>query len=428
MATNTYVALDTKTITSNVTDITFTGINQGYTDLILVVSGICDAGANSSFLVQFNGDAGSNYSRTYMYGDGTSAVSGRDANQTNGLNLITMDPTTRTNNIIQINNYSSTTIFKTALSRLNNTNNVTAAIVGLWRSTAAITSIKIFNTVPRNIVSGSTFTLYGIANADIGALATGGIITYDANYYYHTFGANGTFTPKQALTCDYLIVAGGGAGGPYNGGGGGGGGGYISGTGSFSATGYSVTVGAGGATATAKGGDSIFNSLTATGGGGGAGGGTVAAGTTGGSGGGGGGNGTYSAGYAASPSGQGNNGGNGYYDGGSTRRGGGGGGATSVGVNATSSSNGAGNGGTGLSSSIIGTATVYSAGGGGGGHGADSAAGLGTSGVSGNGGSTAANATNGTVNTGGGGGGGGGDRNVTGLGGSGVVIIRYPKG
>jgi hypothetical protein len=423
---NTYVALDTKSL-SGISSITFNlaGIS-GYTDLVLVIQGVSSANQPANFRVG-NGsvDTGSNYSRTGLSGNGSTATSYRGSSE----NFFYTDNASDANggavSITHFMNYSNTTTNKTFLNRNGATSNNVRAIVGLWRSTAAINIISAdFGAT----LTGGTASLYGIANADQGAAkATGGIITEDSTYWYHTFGASGTFTPKQSLTCDYLILAGGGGGGNYNGGGGGGAGGYISGTGSFTATTYNITVGAGGASASAQGTNSTFNSLTAVGGGGGAGGGAGGAGTTGGSGGGGGGTTGSTSGLASSASGQGFAGGNAYYDGSNTRRGGGGGGATTVGVAATSSTNGAGNGGTGLTSSISGSSLVYAAGGGGGGHGADSAAGLGTTGVSGNGGSTAANPTNGTVNRGGGGGGGGGDRNVIGAGGSGIIIVRYLK-
>jgi len=47
-----------------------------------------------------------------------------------------------------------------------------------------------------------------------GALkATGGEITFAGGYTIHTFTSSGTFTANEALTIDYLIVAGGGGGG-----------------------------------------------------------------------------------------------------------------------------------------------------------------------------------------------------------------------
>ena len=45
------------------------------------------------------------------------------------------------------------------------------------------------------------------------AKATGGTVTSDSTYWYHTFTSNGTFVPNQSLSVEYLIVAGGGGGG-----------------------------------------------------------------------------------------------------------------------------------------------------------------------------------------------------------------------
>ena len=68
------------------------------------------------------------------------------------------------NVIVQFMNYSNTTTNKTVLSRANNAATGTDAIVNLWRSTAAITSIYVY--VPSgNFATGSTFTLYGILAA-----------------------------------------------------------------------------------------------------------------------------------------------------------------------------------------------------------------------------------------------------------------------
>jgi hypothetical protein len=68
------------------------------------------------------------------------------------------------NAIINIQNYSNTTTYKTALLRSNlatGTYPGVDAFVGLWRSTSAITSITILP-ASNNLLSGSTFTLYGI--------------------------------------------------------------------------------------------------------------------------------------------------------------------------------------------------------------------------------------------------------------------------
>jgi len=292
MPTNTYVALRTEVLTSAVPSVTFnlSGIT-GYTDLVIVTN-TGNGSADKAILVQVgNGsiDTGSNYSTTFMYGNGTSAVSGRQSNQTSMIASRTASGITGDGSII-LQNYSNTTTNKTMLSRGNTADGLVVAYVGLWRSTAAITTIKLSDESANNFSVGSTFTIYGIANADNFAKATGGIIREDATYWYHTFAANGTFTPKQALTCDYLVVAGGGGGAnPFInsstiGGGGGGAGGYRTTVGtaggggsaetplSLTAISYAITVGGGGAgnSGVDQGGtgtNSVFSTITSNGGG-----------------------------------------------------------------------------------------------------------------------------------------------------------------
>jgi hypothetical protein len=312
--------------------------------------------------------------------------------------------------------------------------------------------------------------------------ATGGTVTCCGNYKIHTFTGPGTFTvtnagnPSGSTTVDYMVIAGGGAGGGFYYGAGGGAGGFresvpspaawtasplASPGGSLpvSATGYPITIGAGGTSAGqvqgnvgTSGNNSIFSTITSAGGGRGGtscgpGGSpsTPSPGANGGSGGGAGGDG----GSPSAPTGtggvgntppvsppQGNTGGIGYKAP-AAGAGGGGGGATSVGANA--SPNAAGNGGTGAGTAINSSPTVgtpgpsaplrYFAGGGGGGVYASSNRGTGGTGGGGAGGSHSPQVApvNGTTNTGGGGGGRGTDTTpcTGGSGGSGIVVIRY---
>jgi|ETNvirenome_2_60_1030617.scaffolds.fasta_scaffold07201_3 hypothetical protein len=323
--------------------------------------------------------------------------------------------------------------------------------------------------------------------------ATGGTITtVCTNFKVHTFTGPGTFTVTCAgntagsNTIDYLVVAGGGAGAnktsPSNtgeAGGGGGAGGYRESPGSASgcysvsprgaapavalpvtATGYPITVGAGGtssgacgnASSTRSGSNSVLaGSSTITSAGGGGGGArafstpvSLSEGAPGGSGGGGA---YYGPTSSGQPGGTGNapptnpaQGTNGGSRVGGCGAGGGGGGATGAGVNAGGPGNplndgAGGTGGVGATSSINGTPTARAGGGGGAGNadgyptGASGAASpCGTGGVGGN--RDGVVGANGTTNTGGGGGGGSGGGGApgdgaTGQGGSGIVIIRY---
>jgi hypothetical protein len=451
MATNTYVALDKVTVGTAVASVTFSSIPATYTDLIIVTN-VGYSAANYYTCLQFNADTASNYSATFLAGTGSSAVSNRTTSATfiaDGNNIA--GATTILDTVIfHIQNYANATTFKTVLVRKTSNGGSypgTEAAVGLWRKTPeTINSIKLFSSSAGNFAVGSTFSLYGIAASSVGAKATGGYVTSDSLYYYHTFPASGTFTPASTLSCDVLLVAGGGGGGTQYGGGGGGGG-LMYGTGLSLSTAQTVTIGAGGAGiasgsfgAGTNGSNSVFGSYTANGGGGGAywQSNVGRNGSNGGSGGGGsmgstagtattGGSATQT---SSSPmTGYGNAGANGYRGTGATAyKPGGGGGAGAAGT-AITANNTAENcsGGIGLTYSISGTSATYAGGGGGGG----SIGGTGGSGGGGNGtdGTNNITGTAGTTNTGGGGGGGNGDATNTGsfAGGSGIVIVRYLK-
>ena len=446
MATNTYVALDKVTLTTSIEgEITFSSIPSTYTDLVIVVSARNTASVTHTGLYLYaNGNASGIYSWTFMQGDGTTATSSRGTSTlifTGSVPGALATSGSFGTTIINIPNYSNTTTYKTVLSRANNfTTGPVGASVGLYPSTNAISSIALSTGGTGLLVAGSTFSLYGIKAADVGVKATGGTVYSDATYFYHVFGSTGTFTPTQSITADVLCVAGGGGAGLYAAGGGGGGGVITFTNQSLTATGYTCTVGSGGAkspsdgTQSSDGTNSSFGALTVAVAGGGGGGRSASpsfAGHNGGSGGGGGGA-SGTAGGTSTQTGTGatnfygNTGGQGVAYAGA---GGGGAGAAA----ATAIVNGAASGGNGIYNSLInamGAATgmgelsgsnYYFAGGG---------AGFAGSGISvaalGGGGGADRGTGNGTANTGGG----GGSTNTagaTGNGGSGVVIVRYAK-
>jgi hypothetical protein len=70
----TYEPIATTTLGSAAADVTFTSISGTYTDLVLVA--VTQIGSSGDYLgVQFNSDTGTNYSRTRLSGNGTSASS-----------------------------------------------------------------------------------------------------------------------------------------------------------------------------------------------------------------------------------------------------------------------------------------------------------------------------------------------------------------
>ena len=160
----TYTPIQTTTLGSAAASYTFSSIPSTYTDLILVVTAGNSTGANYSGTIQFNGDTGTNYSYTEVYTSGSSAFSYRATNSNNIFCIRTNSTLTAAPSIIQVQNYSNTTTYKTALARAG-TNDTIEMVVGLWRSTSVINSIKVLSESPTNFIVGSTFTLYGIAAA-----------------------------------------------------------------------------------------------------------------------------------------------------------------------------------------------------------------------------------------------------------------------
>lgn len=165
-AGNTYDEIATQTLGSAVASVTFSSIPSTYTDLILVSSIFTTTSASVSF--QLNNDTGSNYSYTVLDANG-SVTSNRQTN-TSGIQLAAWSSnlgsaTKPSPAILQLNNYSNTTTFKTAVIRsaaFGASTESLDAFVGLWRNTAAINTIKLNS---NNFQIGSTFSLYGIASA-----------------------------------------------------------------------------------------------------------------------------------------------------------------------------------------------------------------------------------------------------------------------
>lgn len=163
-AGSTYTPIATTTLGSSQSSVTFSSIS-GYTDLVLVLS---SKGTVQNYpSLRFNSDSGSNYSRTILSGNGSSASSARGSNET-AANINYMAITNSSDfayvSVTHIMNYSNTTTYKTLITRANNATNGLDAVVNLWRNTAAITSIDcILNT--GSYAAGSTFTLYGIQAA-----------------------------------------------------------------------------------------------------------------------------------------------------------------------------------------------------------------------------------------------------------------------
>jgi hypothetical protein len=368
-------------------------------------------------------------------------------NTTSGAITVTL-PAGSAGSIVSLKDYANTwdtnnvTVTPNGTDKINGNN----ASATLNTEDQSVTLVYVDDTKGWRAVQDSTSSVTGLDNI----VATGGTITTCGNCKIHTFTGPGTFCVSQIATTaanntiSYLVIAGGGAGGSRHGGGGGAGGfrevkspttsytaspldGYPSAPNrvTITATAFPITVGAGGpAAGEASGSNSVFSTITSAGGGAGR---QSQAGLNGGSGGGGagpigGGAGGSGNTPPVSPP-QGQPGGKNACFPGPDRNGAGGGGATVAGGGTNNPTPEAGDGGAGATTSINGTPTAR-AGGGGGGPGDIPGAAAGAGGTGGGGAGSTTCGTPGTINTGGGGGAtrDGGDG---GIGGSGIVVIRY---
>ena len=164
MATATYIPIATQTLGSAAASITFNSIPGTYTDLRLVLT--CTTSATDVVTVQFNSDTAANYSVTSYWGNGTSANSSYSTSVTSayvGFSAST-STTVPAMYLVDVFSYAGSTN-KTALANAaadQNGSGAVSGVVALWRSTAAITSVKLLLVSGSNFNSGTIATLWGI--------------------------------------------------------------------------------------------------------------------------------------------------------------------------------------------------------------------------------------------------------------------------
>ena len=166
----TYTPIASITLGADAASAVFSSIPQTYTDLVIVCLSRSNRAANSfdSMRVRFNSDTGTNYSTTGLVGSSDGAESIRFTNAT--FCYMGMPATSATIYPMGINswniiNYSNSNVNKTTLQKGANIANSVEINTSLWRNTAAITTIDI-SASNGNLLSGSTFNLYGILGAN----------------------------------------------------------------------------------------------------------------------------------------------------------------------------------------------------------------------------------------------------------------------
>lgn len=163
-------AIYTVNVVATSPTVTFNNIPQNYTDLLVKISARSSvSAANSEMYITHNNELSTNYSTTWLTGNGSTVSSSRGANN-GAVVTIQINGSTSTANTFgiidaYIPNYASN-LFKQSIVDGVTENNTTAAdsrlIAYSYRSNAPITSVT-FTAVSGGFVANSTFTLYGIS-------------------------------------------------------------------------------------------------------------------------------------------------------------------------------------------------------------------------------------------------------------------------
>lgn len=168
----------TQTLAATQATITFSSIPQGETDLLIVVSARVNNFTQSTLGVRFNGST-TGYSIRYAYGNGTGVTAGADSN-ISSLNAYYVIPgsgataNTFSNVSLYIPNYTLAANKSVTVDGVGE-NAATAAYqiqgAGYWASTAAISSVDLFDNGGNSFVAGTTVTLFTVTKGSGGATA-----------------------------------------------------------------------------------------------------------------------------------------------------------------------------------------------------------------------------------------------------------------
>jgi hypothetical protein len=174
---NSFFSIETVTLGSAQSTVTFSNIPQTYTHLQIRASYQTSRGTYplDKIFIRFNSDTASNYSSHNFKGDGGGAYSG--AENTDKITDGDMSSTTAASGglvfgalVMDILDYANTNKYKTTRGIVGFDTNGTVAgyggrvglISGNWRSTSAITSITFTVDNAANYSANSKFALYGI--------------------------------------------------------------------------------------------------------------------------------------------------------------------------------------------------------------------------------------------------------------------------
>lgn len=152
------------TLAASSASIEFNNIPGTYSHLQL--RGIARTATNVSLGLRFNSDTGSNYSRHFLNGSGSSAAAGGGASTTTIFaGTAAQASSTFGANVIDILDYKDTSKYTTVRSFSGSDNNGSGFVQfmsGNWRNTNAVTSISIIQVEGDQLTQYTQFALYGI--------------------------------------------------------------------------------------------------------------------------------------------------------------------------------------------------------------------------------------------------------------------------
>tara|TARA_R110002153_G_scaffold239048_2_gene393499 strand:+ start:625 stop:1137 length:513 start_codon:yes stop_codon:yes gene_type:complete len=168
----TYTLIDSVTLTSSASSVTFSSISAtGKGDLVLVINAKVSNNSYGFPLVRFNSDSGSNYSYVGAYAESANTYSEAQTNS----GIAAWDPING-NPIMpplativhQIMDFSATDKHKAVITRSNNSSVGTGMFASRWANTSAISSMVIEptngTTAGSSFDSGGTFFLYQLVS------------------------------------------------------------------------------------------------------------------------------------------------------------------------------------------------------------------------------------------------------------------------
>ena len=169
---STYTLISSNVLASSAASVTFSAIPATYTDLVLRCSiRTNNAAIDDSLLIIANGSA-TQYSSTYLRGNGSTATSAR-ATSDDYIRYPSVDGDNATSNTFSSTelywpNYAGSAnkvVSSFSVAETNGTAVNMDVVASLIRNTNAITEIVIDQPSGRNFLSGSSFYLYGIKNS-----------------------------------------------------------------------------------------------------------------------------------------------------------------------------------------------------------------------------------------------------------------------